>query len=317
MVDLLGPHLAARLREYGIDPEDGIRLHPISARFVAAREERGWSIKYVAAVLGVPQYRLKAIESGPMREIHGDVLRRYAEHLGLSEFLVQWRARYPKLAKRLLDGEGGRSRRDERSLRDVPRDDRKSVVVLDVELRHVRPRVWRRIEVPADNTFYDLHVALQDAMGWADEHLHEFHVQARGRGAPLRIGLPSDGFPEDRDLRRGWRVPIQAHLRRPKDTVTYLYDFGDGWEHRVRVVAVKPHDGGRYPRCTAGAQACPPEDVGGPFGFAELLSAIRDPGHERHEEMLEWVGESYDPGAFDPAAVRFGDPKARLQGVMR
>ena len=61
--------------------------------------------------------------------------------------------------------------------------------------------------------------------------------------------------------------------------------------------------GTRYPRCVAGKRACPPEDCGGVWGYADFLKAINDPGHESHEEMLEWIGGSFDPEKFDIAEV--------------
>src|SRR5690606_23542667 len=95
-------------------------------------------------------------------------------------------------------------------------------------------------------------------------------------------------------------------------TMRYEYDFGDGWEHSVELEQVKPAERGvRYPRCTAGARACPPEDVGGIYGYAEFVAALADPQHEEHEHYLEWIGP-YDPDVFDPnratRAMRKGLP---------
>jgi hypothetical protein len=87
--------------------------------------------------------------------------------------------------------------------------------------------------------------------------------------------------------------------------------------HDIRFVARAPRaDGVVYPRCTAGANACPPEDVGGPPGFFEFVNAIADPSHDEHDQMLEWVGGAYDPAAFDPATVVFDDPRARWRLAM-
>jgi hypothetical protein len=83
----------------------------------------------------------------------------------------------------------------------------------------------------------------------------------------------------------------------------YEYDFGDGWEHQVVVEEVLPAAGRSRPVCLTGRQACPPEDVGGPWGYADFLDAIADPTHERHDELLEWIGGSFDPASFDPAEV--------------
>jgi len=95
----------------------------------------------------------------------------------------------------------------------------------------------------------------------------------------------------------------------------YLYDFGDDWQHDIVVEAVGPADSdARYPRCTAGRRAGPPEDCGGVWGFAELLEILADPQHEEHAERLEWLGidsaEEFDPAAFDLAEINRDLPTA-------
>jgi hypothetical protein len=54
----------------------------------------------------------------------------------------------------------------------------------------------------------------------------------------------------------------------------------------------------KYPLCVDGENACPPEDIGGPWGYAEFLEAIADPAHDRHEDFMDWSGP-FDPSAFD------------------
>jgi hypothetical protein len=84
-----------------------------------------------------------------------------------------------------------------------------------------------------------------------------------------------------------------------KSRFVYEYDFGDSWEHGIVIEKILPPETGvKYPRCIAGKRACPPEDVGGVWGYAEFLEAIRDPAHEDHAASLEWVGEEFDPEAF-------------------
>jgi hypothetical protein len=80
----------------------------------------------------------------------------------------------------------------------------------------------------------------------------------------------------------------------------YEYDFGDGWEHRILVEKILPLEPGRaYPVCIKGRRACPPEDVGGTWGYAAFLDAIGDPEHPEHDSYLEWIGGEFDPEAFD------------------
>jgi len=167
--------------------------------------------------------------------------------------------------------------------------------------------------VPADCTFWELHVAIQDAMGWLDYHLHAFRVRDPDGGELVEIGLPlGEGFIDEPEPLAGWQVPVRRYLNPAQPDCEYEYDFGDGWRHRLRLEAASPTDPTRsYPRSVGGARACPPEDVGGPYGYEEFLAAIADPRHEEHASYLEWVGGAFDPAAFDPAAVSFDDAGAR------
>ncbi len=193
------------------------------------------------------------------------------------------------------------------------KDAKRRTFQFKVTLRDVEPSVWRRIEVPASYSFWDLHVAIQDAMGWLDCHLHVFQIRDVRTGGAAEIGIPDpDGFEADRAVLPGWEVPVSAYLSQPGDHAVYEYDFGDGWTHDVVLEAI----GGRqtrtkYPRCSAGARACPPEDCGGPHGYARLLATLADPGDAEHADMVAWLGGPFDPEAFDPAAVRFDNPRRR------
>jgi hypothetical protein len=180
-----------------------------------------------------------------------------------------------------------------------------------VVLPNTNPLVWRRIQVPERYSFWDLHVAIQDAMGWQDSHLHEFELVDSRTGRLRRIGIPDDEFPRKPPCVAGWNIPIARYLTHGIRPVRYRYDFGDDWEHTVEFEDVLPSDGGSYPRCVAGAGACPPEDVGGKHGYVEFLRAIRDPKHPEHTSMLGWVGGQFDPHQFQASAVTFDDPKER------
>lgn len=187
-----------------------------------------------------------------------------------------------------------------------------------IVLADTDPLVWRRIQVPASYSFWDLHVAIQDAMGWFDCHLHEFRLAPEARpGRVVRIGLPGEEFGDETPVRPGWKVPISEVLVQGLLPLLYVYDFGDDWQHVVMYEGPAPRERGvTYPRCVSGARRCPPEDCGGPHGYAELLDAIRDPTHERHDELLEWLGASFDPDLFKSLDVRFDDPKKRLKRAL-
>ncbi len=186
------------------------------------------------------------------------------------------------------------------------------VFQLRISLVGITPPIWRRIQVPTSYSFWDLHVAIQDAMGWLDYHLHEFIVaDLRSRGL-LHIGIPDEESVGERRILPGWMVPVEEHLRAGFPVAVYAYDFGDGWRHVVQLEALLPACKKQtYPLCLSGARNCPPEDCGGTGGYGLLLEALCDPTHPEHDSFLDWVGGSYDPEEFDPTAVVFEDPKVR------
>lgn len=171
---------------------------------------------------------------------------------------------------------------------------------LRITLDEVTPPVWRRVEVPADIRLDQLHLVIQAAMGWENYHLYEFR---RGRSA---WGLPDPGWSDPEAAVRAARdASLADALGARARKLTYVYDFGDDWHHTVRVEAVGEADPeARYPRFLDGEGACPPEDVGGPWGYMDFLDAIADPAHERHEELLEWCGGRFDPAEVDEAGIR-------------
>lgn len=165
---------------------------------------------------------------------------------------------------------------------------------LKMTLRGIKPPVWRRVLVSSDATLAEVHAVIQSAFGWWDYHLHEFEIDG------VRYGMDEgDGWgdpPRDEEATRlGQVAPVTARF-------SYTYDFGDYWEHTIEVEKVLPVDADEtYPACTGGRRACPPEDCGGPWGYADLLAALADPNHPDHDEKLEWVGGPFDPAQFDPA----------------
>lgn len=183
-----------------------------------------------------------------------------------------------------------------------------------VTLAEVKPAIWRRIQVPENYDFWDLHVAIQDAMGWEDYHLHQFEIVNPKNQEKVLIGIPDDEVDWSRATLPGWEIPIAEYFTMENRSATYDYDFGDGWQHRIRLEKIEQAQPGfDYPRCLAGARACPPEDVGGTWGYEDFIQAIHDLNHEDHAQMLEWIGGSFDSEHFNPEKVEFDDPKERWQ----
>ena len=170
------------------------------------------------------------------------------------------------------------------------------VYQLKVTLKRSKPPIWRRIQVLNNTTLSKLHRILQVVMGWTDSHLHQFIVGRTFYGSPD----PDFGM----DIRDEKGVKLGQIVAKEKAKFVYEYDFGDSWEHEILVEKILPPvEGVRYPVCVTGKRACPPEDCGGVWGYADLSEAIENPDHPEHDEMLEWAGEDFDPEAFDADSI--------------
>jgi hypothetical protein len=171
------------------------------------------------------------------------------------------------------------------------------VYQLKIELVDVQPEVWRRVLVPGSIRLSVLHGVVLRSMGWQGGHLHEFTI------AGEQYGTPEPEFGDDRDIKNGDRITL-ADAVGPLKSFTYVYDFGDNWEHLLKVEKILPPDPElKYPVCLAGENACPPEDCGGPYGYEEFLEIINDPNNEEHDAMVEWCGGSFDRTTFDLTEV--------------
>jgi hypothetical protein len=161
------------------------------------------------------------------------------------------------------------------------------IATLRIDLLGSDPPIWREIEVPTSMTLKQLHAVVQAAMGWEDAHLWEFAV---GRE---RIGSS-----------RAAKLTLQALLRPRTTKLSYIYDFGDCWEHLLTLTKPRAADpGSAYPRYLAGEQAAPPEDCGGIAGFYAQLEILADPEHPEHHDVKDWFGD-FDPNAFDEQHVK-------------
>jgi Plasmid pRiA4b ORF-3-like protein len=170
-----------------------------------------------------------------------------------------------------------------------------TIARLKITLDDVKPTVLRRVEVPFDIRLDRLHLTIQAAMGWTNSHLYEI----RAGGVGWSTALPD--VDEGRDFLDARKAKLDGVLEDiGTKTLRYIYDFGDGWDHTIKVERlVDPELGTLYPRLTEARGRCPPEDVGGPWGYAEFLEAMNDPKHERHDELAGWIDED----EFDPTAV--------------
>ena len=167
------------------------------------------------------------------------------------------------------------------------------VYAIKVTLLGTRPPVWRRVLVERDITLRNLHRTLQTVMGWSNSHLHQF-VLPRQKSSYTKHGLGANIAREN--------ATLGDLICTPGARLLYEYDFGDGWQHELVLEEILLGDESFQQICVAGQRCCPPEDCGGPQGFAELLKALQDADHPDHEEICEWLGD-FSPESFSKEAI--------------
>lgn len=162
---------------------------------------------------------------------------------------------------------------------------------LKLFLREISPMIWRRLLVSEDTTLLELHEVIQLAMGWEGYHLWTFSINGQEYGHAYGAGLGSETYQTTlRDL--GLRL---------RERFLYNYDFGDYWQHEMRLEKVlEPDPKKHYPTCTGGRRTCPPEDCGGPWAYQELLHLARSPFRDaERRQAREILGRHFEPEAFD------------------
>jgi len=167
------------------------------------------------------------------------------------------------------------------------------IVQIKVKLLGVsKPPVWRQLQLRADTRLDQLHEILQAALGWENDHMHVFSFGEEEFG----VRDPELGHADERQVTLGELTDIGVRFR-------YTYDFGDDWEHEILVEELlDPDPDIHYPVLVASKGACPPEDCGGTWGYANLKQTLADPSHAEHQDMLESLGIN-DASEFDPTAV--------------
>jgi len=193
--------------------------------------------------------------------------------------------------------------------------------------------VWRVIQVPGNYSFYDLHVAIQNAMGWTDSHLHCFEIK-EGKHI-IRIDNPYTDEVEDDEPLIDTDVYIKDYFTLKKKIALYEYDYGDGWTHQVLLEKIVDRDPNEtYPKCLDGHLSCPPEDCGGIPGYFDCVELVKlakelkvnlkrlddDTYIQELEESdvdinidtLLWLN-GWQPEKFSAKSVKFMNPKKRLK----
>lgn len=166
---------------------------------------------------------------------------------------------------------------------------------LKITLKNIKPTIWRKILVRGDITLFKLHEYIQVFMGWENCHMYEFRIGGQRYSLPDPDGDFIFGIEINKD--KDFKV---CDLLSKGDKFGYVYDFGDNWQHDIKIEKVLESESGViYPICLAGERACPAEDCGGPWGYQNMLEVLKDPEHEDYEDYYEWLGEEFDPEEFD------------------
>ncbi|MCW8930494.1 MAG: plasmid pRiA4b ORF-3 family protein [Gammaproteobacteria bacterium] len=170
---------------------------------------------------------------------------------------------------------------------------------IKVVLSHISPPIWRRVAIDSRVQLSDLHDVIQVAMGWTDSHMHQFIDR---NGVMYTEPFDSEFTPSlDQKNINESEVLLNEVLKSEKDWIKYEYDFGDGWEHKIILEKILPHQKNQFPMvCIKGKRACPPEDCGGPWGYQHLLEQLASPEDEdEYIELMEWLGGDFDPEFFE------------------
>lgn len=169
---------------------------------------------------------------------------------------------------------------------------------IKVTLQGIRPPIWRRILVTDETTLANLHDILQIVMGWQNSHLHQFVIHEE------YYSVYFEDLGDSGEVYDAAEYTLAQMVSAEKDKFIYDYDFGDGWRHTILIEKIIPAEPENiYPVCIKGKRACPPENIGGEWGYEHFIEAIQDPNHPEHEQLKEWHSDKLDPELFDLQAV--------------
>lgn len=169
---------------------------------------------------------------------------------------------------------------------------------LKVSLPDIEPSPWRLVDVPLSMNLTGLHKTIQAMFLWNDSHFWEFQIGEKRYG-PMWVESGTDAVfnPDNKRLTFLTRSSLNQF--------SYVYDLGDWWEHRVEVLElVEVSTGTRLPALVDCAYRAPPEDIGGPPGFAHFLECLRDPEHPEHDDMTKWYGKTFDVNDPDVDGIK-------------
>ena len=167
---------------------------------------------------------------------------------------------------------------------------------LKVTVKGIDPIIWRRIQIRSDITLVRLHRIMQMLMDWSSYHLYQYQIADKTHG-------PKD---IDDDV-YGYKKSVSIKMKNAfhsDDSITYEYDFGDGWEINILLEKILPaRIQAEDAICIDGARHGPVEDSGGPFGYQDKLNILKNKNHPEYKEIRNWIGKKYDPEEFNLAEM--------------
>jgi len=173
---------------------------------------------------------------------------------------------------------------------------------IQIALKKVKPKVWRRVLIPSDLLLSDFHKIIQTTMGWANVHMHQFVID----DIYYSVKHPDDDFWDESDTvdYKKKKLCISSFLKKEKDRILYEYDFGDGWEHDIILEKILPVDNNiKYPVCLTGKMNCPPEDCGGAYRYNNIRELLKQQDNKDYESRIDWLGRVFDPTFFNKDGV--------------
>ena len=181
-----------------------------------------------------------------------------------------------------------------------------TILTFHLHLISTEPLVTRTFKVSAKTTMYELHHIIQVVMGWANSHLYQFNV---GEQVIADTRLVDDELGPVTDVKGVMVTQVFSHVG---NTITYEYDFGDGWMHHLELVEFSIHPIDEVlPQIIGGEYACPPEDCGGIHGYKELKEILMNPKHLEYKSSKIWVGSTFDPMVCDLKTIQQNLEKLR------
>lgn len=183
---------------------------------------------------------------------------------------------------------------------------------IKISIMEIEPAIWRRLKIPGNITFQQLHQIIQAAFGWLDSHLYKFQFDKTIITTPDDDYAPGELYGEDKIELDSENTKINKFFD-AYDNCEYDYDFGDSWYHKIIIEKrLKDTKRNNIPECTGGARFRPPEDVGGTGGYEDFIKIIKNKKNPERDEYLGWAEKDTRGFIYDPDYFNINEVNRRL-----